>query len=718
MIKLRGYSVVPAKVENAIMKHLAVSHCAVIAHGEGLEKQLVAYVVRDKDAENDDRPVVDINKTGYSPNSRRILAPYLAHYMIPALWVLMDYLPTHEVSGKVDLKNLPPPRAASPAAEEKDPIGIKDIAGVWAAVLKTDKSLLSPEDNFFDLGGHSLSLAELSSKLSNRFHFRVPISRLADNPTLEGHLQTVRDIRDGHAAKVQAELPAVLRADSTLEEEITPIESTKFCSIKNAKTVLLTGVTGFLGPFLLNEILNTTNAHVICLVRFNEPEDDDQPGGVARIRRNLLDMGIWRDSIMERLEILPGNLSKSKFGLTQAAFDELSARVDVIVHAAATVNLVYSYAALQKPNVGGTREILRLACKAGATVQYVSTNGVLPCSPKEKGWDESVTLPIDDVPTKLADGYGQTKWVAEQLVLEAGRRGLPVMIHRAGTISGHSENGAANAWDLLSALVVESIKLKHAPCVDGWRAEMTPVNHVSRAMIHLAAKQEKPEQTIFHLGDSNPVPMQSVFEDLKKLGYPVEPLDWEDWVALWQEKRGSVKGGDGAFTVDILRSGMPTVNFLCEIVVLDDEKTREHLKDVPRPQVNARLLETYTRHWFARGWLAQPPVRQAPALPASSVLCGRVAVVTGASSGMGAAVATLLAREGCHVAIAARRAASLESVKKEMNAPEGTKVLCHPTNVTKKDQVDALFKAATTELGPVDILISCAGVMYYTLMAN
>jgi thioester reductase-like protein len=200
------------------------------------------------------------------------------------------------------------------------------------------------------------------------------------------------------------------------------------------------------------------------------PAQDDQPGGIARIRRNLLDLGLWQDSIMERVEILPGNLSRKRFGLSPDAFDELAARVQVIVHAGATVNLVYPYATLRNANVGGTKEILRLACRGGATVQYVSTNGVLP--PSQEGWPEDTMLDVDSVPTKLLDGYGQTKWVAEQLVLEAGRRGLPVRIHRAGTISGHSITGAANAWDLLSALIVESIQIGHAPDVKGWRAEM------------------------------------------------------------------------------------------------------------------------------------------------------------------------------------------------------------------------------------------------------
>ncbi|PYH94310.1 acetyl-CoA synthetase-like protein [Aspergillus ellipticus CBS 707.79] len=723
MIKLRGYSVVPAKVENDIVKTLAVSHCAVVAHGEGLERQLVAYIVPDRENAGE-RPLVEINEAGNSPAARRVLAQSLAHYMIPALWVQLAELPTHEVTGKVDLKALPPPPTVDHVNGngkhvEKDPIGVEQVAAIWAAALKTSRTLLKPTDDFFDLGGHSLSLADLSSRLSRHFGFRVPIARLAENSTLTGHLETVRAIRDGHTAAVQADLPAVLRADATLDEDIRPSKAT-ICAVDQANTVLLTGVTGFLGAFLLHDLLENTSAHIICLVRFNEPANDDQPGGVARIRRNLLDLGLWCDSVMERVEILPGNLSRSRFGLSPEAFDELAARVQVIVHAAATVNLVYPYAALRGPNVGGTREILRLASKGGATVQYVSTNGVLPPS-QEKGWSEDTMLDVNDVPEKLLDGYGQTKWVAEQLVLEAGRRGLPVKIHRAGTISGHSQTGSANAWDLLSALIVESVKLGYAPDVEGWRAEMTPVDFVSKAIIHLA-NQTHAEQTVFHLGDPNPVDTRSVFTALQELGYPTKSLGWDEWVALWNEKRGAVKGGDGAFTVDILRSGMPTVDFLRGIVVLDNAATRPFRAVVERPKVDRALLETYTRHWFARGWLSRPPVRQQAlngyAKPVNrGPHSGRVAVVTGASSGIGAAVAVALAREGCHVALAARRVDALESIKNQITA-HGSKVIVRPTDVTNKTQVDSLLQATTEELGPVDFLISCAGVMYFTMMAN
>ncbi|EAT85777.2 hypothetical protein SNOG_07126 [Parastagonospora nodorum SN15] len=723
MIKIRGYSVVPGKVESAIVNHLSVRHCAVVPFGEGIDRQLVAYFVRDQDS-SADRPVVEIDKTGRSATARRMLMPYLAHYMIPSMWVELDKLPTSDVSGKVDLKNLPPPRPSSPTGSarkfEQSPITIEQVTECWASILGVNANTITPEYNFFDLGGHSLLLADLAARLSNTFGFRVPVARLAQPATLNGHLDTVRAIRDGHTAEVQENLPQVLQADSVLDKEIQPVNP-KVCALKDAKTVFLTGVTGFLGAFLLRDLLEATSATIICMVRFADSSQDDVPAGIARIRRNLLDFGLWNDSVMERVEILPANLSRKRFGLSPESFKQLAERTDVIVHAAATVNLVYPYAALQKPNVGGTREILRLAAQGGATVQYVSTNGVLPPAPGRQGWSEDTNLPVEDVPTKLADGYGQTKWVAEQLALEAKNRGIPIKIHRLGTVSGHSETGAANAWDLLTALIVESVRIGYYPDVKGWRAEMTPVDFVSKAILHLSNQMDA-EQTVFHIGDPDPVDISQVFSDLNALGYPTQPLEFEKWVALWDDKRGSAKGGDGAFTVDILRSGMPSIEFLRDVVVLDNSKTRPLRSAVERPKVDQVLLETYTRHWYARGWLPKPPsqndaVGGSGRRPQRGPLFGKVVVVMGASSGIGAATATALAREGCHVALAARRVDALEDLKKRLTIREG-KIITQKTDITDKAQVEALVAAAEKQLGPVDIFVSVSGVMYFTMMAN
>ena len=99
-------------------------------------------------------------------------------------------------------------------------------------------------------------------------------------------------------------------------------------------------------------------------------------------------------------------------------------------------------------------------------------------------------------------------------------------------------------------------------------------------------------------------------------------------------------------------------------------------------------------------------------------LQNRVAVVTGASSGIGAAVVRALNADGAHVALAARREDALLEVQSGLEDRDGQKSIVAPADVTDRDQVESLVRHARGELGPVEILVNCAGVMYYTLMQN
>jgi NADP-dependent 3-hydroxy acid dehydrogenase YdfG len=99
-------------------------------------------------------------------------------------------------------------------------------------------------------------------------------------------------------------------------------------------------------------------------------------------------------------------------------------------------------------------------------------------------------------------------------------------------------------------------------------------------------------------------------------------------------------------------------------------------------------------------------------------LRNRIAVVTGASSGIGAAVVSALNAEGVHVALAARREEALLEIQAGLDSGDGRKYMVCPTDVTDREQVRSLVARAEEELGPVEILVNCAGVMYYSLMKN
>eukprot|EP00550_Attheya_septentrionalis_P008648 CAMPEP_0198294586 /NCGR_PEP_ID=MMETSP1449-20131203/23168_1 /TAXON_ID=420275 /ORGANISM="Attheya septentrionalis, Strain CCMP2084" /LENGTH=252 /DNA_ID=CAMNT_0043994577 /DNA_START=45 /DNA_END=800 /DNA_ORIENTATION=- len=100
---------------------------------------------------------------------------------------------------------------------------------------------------------------------------------------------------------------------------------------------------------------------------------------------------------------------------------------------------------------------------------------------------------------------------------------------------------------------------------------------------------------------------------------------------------------------------------------------------------------------------------------------GQVAVLTGASSGIGAAIAQALVKEGASVCIGARRLAKLEETAEAARTqyPDSPgKIVCQECDVTQRESVAALVEQAESEFGPVDIMINCAGVMYFTKMAN
>lgn len=739
MIKARGYTVHPAAVEAAILAHLAVRACIVVSHGQGLDMRLVAYIVRDADSKGRAVPIID-PAGGHSPTARKALVQYLAHYMIPSLWIEMEEIPTHIVSGKVDLKSLPEPPTSCPAtpAAERVAVGARQvrmetIVEAWAMTLDITTEAISAYDssvNFFDLGGHSLTLATLAGRLSRSFGFAIPLNALAIDASLQGHLAAATAARDGHLAELQADLPAVLQSDCALEQDIRPQTRPKRTPLAEASCVLLTGATGYLGAFVLRTLIDRSSATIICLVRFPRPSDKLKAAALARIRENLVALGLWQDYFLDRIEILPGNLPQARLGLTERRFADLAKRVSIIIHGAAIVNLAYPYGALRAANVGGTREMLRLAALGGASVCHISSNGVLPAS--DRGWPEDANIDVEAATTRLADGYGQTKWVSEQLCLQARQRGMDVSIVRPGTLSGCSESGSSNSYDMLNALIVESIRLGVCPAIDGWLCEMSPVNHVAEAIVALCdASQRTPtDMSVYHLGDSTPLTGIQVFDIIRNLGYPTSRIPWGDWVAKWQASIAPEEStASELFPTKVLRGSLPTEAGLKATPVLDDTKTRALLEGslgVHRPLVDEGLWYTYLRHFFARGWVQEGPVRPPCVKPRanghsslSGRLAGRSAIVLGASSGIGAAVAASLAREGAKVAIAARRLDALTSLQGQiLRSCPAAKVMVQATDVTKRSGVESLVASAIDRFGTVDIFVNCAGVMFFTMMAN
>ena len=91
-------------------------------------------------------------------------------------------------------------------------------------------------------------------------------------------------------------------------------------------------------------------------------------------------------------------------------------------------------------------------------------------------------------------------------------------------------------------------------------------------------------------------------------------------------------------------------------------------------------------------------------------LDGRTAIVTGASSGIGAATCSVLAALGANVTLAARSEGTLEEIAGEIEADHDVETLVSPTDVTEESQVDALVEGTVDTFGGLDVLVNNAGL--------
>ena len=212
--------------------------------------------------------------------------------------------------------------------------------------------------------------------------------------------------------------------------------------------VLLTGGTGFIGPFLIKSLLEQTRAKIYVLVRAS---DDEQ--GRQRLRAAMDSMGTCPASLMAMFEarVIPicGDLGQANLGLSEDVWAFLANEMDTVFHNGATVNYLFNYDRMREANVLGTNEVLRLAFEGRPkTLNYVSTTFVF-------GWAvKSVLYETDqNQDMELLDfGYSQSKWVAEQVVFDARSKGLSVRIFRPALVSP-SVSGGGNNFDIAVRLV-------------------------------------------------------------------------------------------------------------------------------------------------------------------------------------------------------------------------------------------------------------------------
>jgi amino acid adenylation domain-containing protein len=223
-VKIRGYRIELGEIEALLRSHAQVRSSVVLAReAPDGDKQLVAYVVPAEDERrttNDESAPSSVVRRppSFVSELRAFLAARLPNYMRPSDFTFLDALPLTP-NGKIDRKALlahDAPRVEQFYTMPRTPIE-EVLAGVWSDVL--GRAQVGVDDNFFDLGGHSLSALQVSAHLHEIFAVELPLQALFEAPTITALAERIELIC--RAAGIDATMVAqvFLKVGQLSEEE-------------------------------------------------------------------------------------------------------------------------------------------------------------------------------------------------------------------------------------------------------------------------------------------------------------------------------------------------------------------------------------------------------------------------------------------------------------------------------------------------------------------
>lgn len=408
------------------------------------------------------------------------------------------------------------------AEEQVKKVTSSEITQRLNSIFNRDLRGLDKEKKLSELGLNSVKLAQLHEALSTQSGKDISIEFLLADPCLGDIL----DLLDTGKTEKRLDLTSVdLAAEFHQYKHLVPHIT---CSPKPMpQHVLITGATGFLGAYLLRELLTHTNWRITCLVQAHS-----LAAGMSRVMKNMEDYGLWDSVFHERIKVVLGNLEKNNLGLFRQDWEYLADTVDLIIHGAAVLNFIYPYQKLMASNVLGTKQLIKLAAyKRLKALHYISTVGYFMSADlaEDVVIGEQTELTPED---GIYGGYNQTKWLAERLVVHARSYNIPTIVYRPSLITGASQTGYWNHEDVVCRILKGCIELGARPTLDvGFN--FVPVDYVAKAITHFT--MEKPYQAdTYHLINSHEVEVAQLFGCIQAKGFKIKEVAYPAWEQMIQ----------------------------------------------------------------------------------------------------------------------------------------------------------------------------------------
>jgi amino acid adenylation domain-containing protein/thioester reductase-like protein len=592
-VKIRGFRIELGEIERLLIRQEEIKEALVIGkETEGSTKYLIAFVVLKPEATTDISSV------------RNALKEELPGYMIPAQIIFIDAIPL-TANGKTDthaLKELADQEAkdvisSEPATNETERI----IVDVWSSAL--ERPVINITDNFFDIGGNSLLVATVAVTLQRQLDVKVYLRDIYQYPVL----QQLSEVLIARSREMRDTVPAEdVEPYVELQNDVYLAPGTVFAGgfdpgqIENPGTIFLTGVTGFVGIHLLQELLDTTEADIYCLVRAQ-----DEFAAMEKIGRCFKQYHIPHKE-EQRPRIIPviGDLALTSLGLSEEIFNRLAKQVDLIYHSGSSVNFIEPYSYMKTPNVEGLREIIKLAgAERTKCLALLSTISVYSWGHVFTG--KTVMLESDDIEQNLMSvskdiGYVRSKWVMEAVADLAAKEGLPLITYRLGYAMCHSETGASASYQWWSGLVKNCIEFKSYPALTELREGLITVDYMTKSMAHITKNKEAigKKFNLIARPETN-LTLEGFFGLMKKY-YPftLKDLPYKEWRKQWEDDSKNRLYPLTSLFRDNMHEGLSTVELYQNTYIWDCSNVIQFLEGsgIQEPVFDKKVLDSYLKY--------------------------------------------------------------------------------------------------------------------------
>ena len=502
-VNIAGVRIEPEEIESHLRDDADVLDVAVIPVGRSLH----AFVV----LRSADPTALAIGAL------RERLAKNVPRWLVPARFIVRNALPRLPCA-KIDYAALL--ALASPGVVDAPFVHDETLRALCLGMTAALGRAVTPDDDFVALGADSLAILEACAEADARGVIVSP-ETIATQRTAT-RIAASREIAGATVVSLEADVMSILEGCETIENrEAQRSDSRRSLSgawgaqppisietpATGGRAVFVTGATGRLGVHLVRELV-AMGAVVTCLVRAR-----DDGAAVARLRIALPGIA--------NVRAVAGDVAAPRFGMPPARFTALATEHDAIVHAAADLSLVATFAELRETNLLGTMHALDFA-RVGhpKALHYISTLSVLASTdlarapePCARAFSETSDL---RAATMVYGAYAQTKWAAEALV----RRAAPgAFVHRLGLLL------PARAKDLFVAFVCGVAALECAPIHPALAFDVTPVVFAAKALAYLIASAS--EQRTRHIANRRTASLDDLVDAMSEEGVRVErvPID-------------------------------------------------------------------------------------------------------------------------------------------------------------------------------------------------